>query len=131
MIKTDKVLYRTRSLGEYNWLMNELEAAGLTWEDGSLATEHQSYWADYLPDTCILLDNKKVHCSYLDFYKENPIFRDYEYIEVSDLMENEEETDALEEIEAIHKQVTSQIEDLRKQGKEPKAIEYTIKVCFE
>lgn len=141
MIKTDKVLYRTRSLGEYNWLMNELEAAGLTWEDGSLATEHQSYWADYLPDTCIFLDNKKVHCSYLDFYKENPIFRDYEYIEVSDLIENEEETDAqdkteeetdaIEELEAIHKQLTSQIEDLRKQGKEPKAIEYTIKVCFE
>ncbi len=43
----------------------------------------------------------------------------------------EEETDALEELEAIHKQVTSQIEDLRKQGKEPKAVEYTIKVCFE
>ena len=43
----------------------------------------------------------------------------------------EEETEALEELEAIHKQVTSQIEDLRKQGKEPKAIEYTIKVCFE
>lgn len=43
----------------------------------------------------------------------------------------EEETEALEELEAIHKQVTSQIGDLRKQGKEPKAIEYTIKVCFE
>ena len=44
---------------------------------------------------------------------------------------NESETDALEELEAIHKQVTSQIEDLRKQGKEPKEIVYTIKVCFE
>ena len=43
----------------------------------------------------------------------------------------EEETEALEELEAIHKQVTSQIEDLRKQGKEPKEIVYTIKVCFE
>ncbi len=43
----------------------------------------------------------------------------------------EEETEALEELEAIHKQVISQIEDLRKQGKEPKAVEYTIKVCFE
>ena len=43
----------------------------------------------------------------------------------------EEETEALEELEAIHKQLTCQINDLRKQGKEPKAIEYTIKVCFE
>ena len=43
----------------------------------------------------------------------------------------EKEPDAIEELEAIHKQVTSQIEDLRKQGKEPKDIEYTIKVCFE
>lgn len=62
-------------------------------------------------------------------------------MEVSDLMKSEKETeaqdkteegtDAQEKIEAIHKQVISQIEDLRKQGKEPKAIEYTIKVYFE
>ena len=51
--------------------------------------------------------------------------------EFKNLVEQEEETDAREKLDAINTQINKQIEDLRKQGKEPKAIEYTIKVCFE
>ena len=139
MIKTDEVIYRTRTQEEYDWLMEKLEKAGCEWEDGSSPIddnydcyEDKKNWDLSISDSHIWVKNKTISFSYpeffYDYYKEK---QDYEVIEVSDLMEDEEETDALEELEAIHKQVTSQIEDLRKQGKEPKAIEYTIKVCFE
>ena len=141
MIKTDKVVYRTRTLEEYNWLMRELNGVGCRWNEGGQPRPGRVRFGDFLSDTCIRLENKKIYYMYFAFYNGNTDFKDYEIIEVSDIMEDEEETeaqdktekepDAIEELEAIHKQVTNQIEDLRKQGKEPKAIEYTIKVCFE
>lgn len=133
MIKTDKVIYRTRTQEEYDWLMEKLEEAGLKWANGSLPTapEEADNWEGYLSETCIYLDDKMITYADFNFCKTESDFKDYEFIEVSDLIETEEETDAIEELEAIHKKVTSQIADLRKQGKEPKAIEYTIKVCFE
>lgn len=143
MIKTDKVVYRTRTQEEYNWLMGKLEEAGLLWASGNLPTapEVADNWREYLSETCIDFNDEKIVFANFDFYKNKSNYIDYEFIEVSGLMQTEketdakdkteEETDALEELEAIHKQVTNQIEDLRKQGKEPKAIEYTIKVCFE
>lgn len=133
MIKTDKVIYRTRTREEYDWLMEKLEEDGFKWASGNLPTapEVADNWIEYLSETCIDFNDKGIVFAYFDFYKNKSEYIDYEFIEVSDLMEDEEETDALEELEAIHKQVTSQIADLRKEGKEPKAIEYTIKVCFE
>lgn len=133
MIKTDKVIYRTRTHEEYDWLMEKLEEAGLKWANGSLPTapEEADNWEGYLSETCIYLDDKMITYADFNFCKTESDFKDYEFIEVSDLIETEEETDAIEELEAIHKKVTSQIADLRKQGKEPKAVEYTIKVCFE
>lgn len=133
MIKTDKVVYRTRTQEEYDWLMEKLEEAGCRWTNGNLPTalEEADNWEEYLSETCICLNDKIMEFADFDFYKNESDYKDYEFIEVSDLMETEKETDALEELEAIHKQLTSQIDDLRKQGKEPKAIEYTIKVCFE
>lgn len=130
MIKTDEVIYRTRNQEEYDWLMEKLEKAGCEWGSGSLPTEI-NHWVRNFAETCICLNDKRMMHSGFAFFKAESDYKDYEFIEVSDLMEDEEETDALEELEAIHKQVTSQIDDLRKQGKEPKAIEYTIKVCFE
>lgn len=157
MIKTDKVIYRTRTLGEYNWLMTELDEVGCRWNEGGQPRPGRVLFGDFLSDTCIRLENKKIYYMYFAFYNSNPDFKDYEIIEVSDLMEDEEETeildkledlkdienefenlveqeeetDAQEKLDAINKQINEQIEDLRKQGKEPKAVEYTIKVCFE
>lgn len=140
MIKTDKAVCRTRTLKEYDWLMEKLGEAGCVWIDGRKPVESVKFFM-YKSDTCIFVKDKKLTYSDFDFYKNESDYKDYEFIEVSDLMETEKETDAqdkteketdaLEELEAIHKQVSDQIEDLRKQGKEPKAIEYTIKVCFE
>ena len=140
MIKTDKAVYRTRTLKEYDWLMEKLGEAGCVWIDGRKPVESAKFFM-YKSDTCIFVEDKKLTYSDFDFYKNESDYKDYEFIEVSDLMETEKEpdtqdktekeSDAIEELEAIHKWVTSQIENLRKQGKEPKAIEYTIKVCFE
>lgn len=133
MVKTDKVVYRTRTQEEYNWLMEKLEEAGLLWAGGSFpkSPKQADNWRRYSTGTCINCEDERIRFADFDFYKNKSEFKDYDFIEVSDLMETEKETDALEELEAIHKQVTSQIADLRKEGKEPKAIEYTIKVCFE
>ena len=130
MIETDKVIYHTKTQEEFNWLMRELEEAGCVWLSGAKLPKIDVF-SEYGLNCCIRLANQRMTYQNFDFYKNEPDYKDYEFIEVSDLMEDEEETDALEELEAIHKQVTSQIADLRKEGKEPKAIEYTIKVCFE
>lgn len=121
MIKTDKVVYRTGTVEEYDWLMEKLDEAGCEWLGGGNPTDDDIEWALDMVGAYILVNNKII--SYSD---STP--KDYEYIRVSDLMEDGEVQNKLK---AIHKQVTNQIEDLRKQGKEPKAIEYTIKVCFE
>ena len=136
MIKTDEVIYRTRTQEEYDWLMQELEREGCEWGTRKKPTEFDAF-SILKSDTHIFVYNKAL--TYGGGEHRKKFYKGQEFIEVSDLMEEEtdaqdkteEETDALEELEAIHKQLTSQIADLRKQGKEPKAIEYTIKVCFE
>lgn len=141
MIKTDKVIYHTRTQEEYNWLMEKLEAAGCKCNVSQIPPTKMDGWRDYGSETGLLvLKNVIWHLNFVDEIDDIDT-KDYEFIEVSELMEDEketgaqdkteEETDALEELEAIHKQLTNQIADLRKQGKEPKAVEYTIKVCFE
>lgn len=144
MIKTDKVIYRTRTQEEYDWLMEKLDEAGCKWLGGDSPISGKVLCDSIKSDFYILTDKKTL--SFVTEELLNYYFNDlngdcFEVIEVSDLMETEEETEAqddteeetgaLDELEAIHKQVTNQITDLRKQGKEPKAIEYTIKVCFE
>lgn len=39
-MKTDKVIYRTRTQEEYDWLMRKLEAYGLKWATGSLPADN-------------------------------------------------------------------------------------------
>ena len=132
MIKTDKVVYRTRTQEEFFWIIDRLDEAGCKWIDGRFPGDYDEEWVSPKWVSHIWVRNEKISCSdtesFYDYYKDR---QDYKFIEVSDLMETEEETDIQNKLEAIHKQVTNQIEDLRKQGKEPKAIEYTIKVCFE
>lgn len=108
MIKTDKVVYRTRTLEEYDWLMEKLEEAGCTWADGSLATEHKSYWGNFFDDTCISLDDGKIRFTLID----------YETIEVSDLMENEKIT-------------TNELIEQEDKQRKIKKIVYTTEVYFE
>lgn len=134
MIKTDEVIYHVKTVMEYDWLMRYLKTKDIQLPVKIFHSE---------PDLGVLLKNGIVLINNYTFFQKSKNYNNdnLNHIEVSDLMETEketdtqdkteEETDAQNELEAIHKQLTNQIVDLRKQGKEPKAIEYTIKVCFE
>lgn len=124
MIKTDEVIYHVKTVKEYDWLMLNLKTKDIQLQTKIFHGE---------PDLGVLLKNGIVLIDNYTFFQKTKNYNNdnFNHIEVSDLMEKEVTTENLDELEAINKQVSSQIADLRKQGKEPKAIEYTIKVCFE
>lgn len=98
MIKTDKVIYRARTQEEYDWLMEKLDDAGCEWgwgerprKSGEESSWSENYWETYSSDYCIDLEKKLLTCADFDFYDNNldSDYKDYEYIEVSELMEKE------------------------------------------
>ena len=132
-MKTDKVIYRTKTLGEYNWLMRELNGVGCRWNEGGQPRPGRVLFGDFLSDTCIRLENKKIYYMYFAFYNGNPDFKDYEIIEVSDLMEDEEETEILDKLEDL-KRIENEFKKLEKEDDESRKIKkivYTTEVYFE
>lgn len=97
MIKTDKVIYRTKTLGEYNWLMKKLEESGCEWGSRNLPTEINR-WVRYFTETCICLNDKIMTFANFDFYKTELNYKDYDYIEVSDLIEQEDKPKKIKKI---------------------------------
>ena len=135
MIKTDKIIYRTRTQVEYNWLMEKLQEAGFTWSDGSLSTapEEADNWEGYLTETGIRLDYKMISYGDFNFYKNESDFKDYEIIEVSDIMEDEEDGEILDKLEDL-KRIENEFKKLEKEDDESqkiKKIVYTTEVYFE
>ena len=133
MIKTDKVIYRTRTLKEYNWLMTELNDAGCRWNEGGQPRPGRVLFGDFLADTCIRLENKKIFYMYFAFYNGNPDFKDYEIIEVLHIMEDEEESEILDKLEDL-KRIENEFKKLEKEDDESqkiKKIVYTTEVYFE
>lgn len=133
MIKTDKVIYRTRTLTEYDWLMDKLEKAGREWASGSLPTE-MNYWVRNFAETCICLNDKRMIHSGFVFFKAESEYKNYELIEVSDLMENEKKTEILDKLESMNKYLDNKLEKLEKgedESQKIKKIVYTTEVYFE
>ncbi|KGF09696.1 hypothetical protein HMPREF1635_02085 [Clostridiales bacterium S5-A14a] len=91
MFKTDKVIYRTRTQREYDWLMQELDEAGCGWASRVKLLDFNLF-CEYGSGFCVRLENKKVKYADFKFYKNDRYYKDYEFIEVSDLMENEKKT---------------------------------------
>lgn len=89
MIKTDKVIYRTRTLTEYDWLMDRLDEAGCRWFRGAKLPKIDVF-SEYGLNCCVRLANQRTTHQNFDFYKNEAEYQDYEFIEVSDLMENKE-----------------------------------------
>ena len=89
MIKTDKVIYRARTREEYDWLMEKLEADGFKWITGELPTAPDEYdlWGECLSETCIDFEDKMIAFADFTFYNCSPDYENYEFIEVSDIME--------------------------------------------
>lgn len=102
MIKTDKVVYRTRTEEEYNWLLQQLEKADCWWCNEISSTLGKFYYR-YLSDTCIWVEDKTITYGEYRYYKNN--LQDYsthELIEVSDIMENEKKTEILDKLESMN-----------------------------
>lgn len=96
MIKTDKVIYRTRTQEEYDWLMEKLEEADCMWVDAEFPTE-PNVFGICGSNTHIFLDGRELMYGGEEEYTLSN--NSMEYIEVSDLMENEEFQKELEAIE--------------------------------
>lgn len=120
MIKTDKVIYRTRTLEEYEWLMEKLEEAGFKWANGSLPTapEEADNWEEYLLRTGICLDYKMISYGDFNYYKTESEYKDYEFIEVSDLMENEMKTEILDKLETMNEYLNNKLKELELEEEE-------------
>lgn len=88
-MKTDKVIYRTRTLEEYDWLMDKLEEVGCEWLGGCPYDDDEE-WILGIPDYCIWVQKKGISYSNVKFFYDNyKGSQDHEIIEVSDLMETE------------------------------------------
>ena len=132
-IKTDKVIYRVRTQEEYDWLMKELEEDECKWVYGELPTKFND-WGEYSTETCIRLKDKIMDYADFDFYKNESAYQDYEFIEVSDLMENEMKTDILDKLETMNEHLNNKLENLEKENDESQKIKkvvYTTEVYFE
>ncbi|MGE9896630.1 hypothetical protein ACQQ97_07060 [Anaerovoracaceae bacterium SGI.195] len=118
MIKTDKVVYRTRTQEEYDWLMEQLEKAECLWSSEDSIKDYEAF-STFLSETCIRMEKKALKSSGLDYYKTVEEYSDYEFIEVSDLMENEKKT------------ITDEPSEQEDKPRKIKKIVYTTEVYFE
>lgn len=89
MIKTDKVIYHTKTQEEYDWLMAHLVNENCLWAVG-IFPKSLDVFSIYESQTCIRVTKKVIDYSCLDFYKNEDGYSEYEFIEVSDIMENKE-----------------------------------------
>lgn len=115
MIKTDKVIYRTRTQEEYDWLMRELEDADCWWNSESPPTS-VNYWEKYFSDTCIFLDDKSITFGEYDSYKKDPQYKYCEFIEVSDLMHQYKDTEGKPKLSLVPPQIIFDITEVREYG---------------
>lgn len=139
MIKTDRAIYRTRTLKEYDWLMKKLEEAGCMWAGGSFpaSPKQADNWKRYYIETCINCENEIITFADFDFYKNESEYKDYEFIEVSDIMEDEDETEILDKlydlkrIENEFKNLCEKYDEQKDKTQKIKKIVYTTEVYFE
>lgn len=117
MIKTDKVIYRTRTQEEYDWLMKELGDAGCRWHFGQKTTDFEDTWEIYKSGTCISVENKELTYMSLTRYKEDlNEFKNYDYIEVSDLMNPYKDTTGKPKLSLVPPQIIFDIAEVREYG---------------
>ena len=115
MIKTDKVIYHTRTQEEYDWLMEQLEDADCCWGNGELATKGNYYYM-CLYATCIRVNDKTITADGIDFYKDNSKYKDYEFIEVSDIMHPYKDTDGKPKLSLVPPQIIFDVAEVREYG---------------
>lgn len=115
MIKTDKVIYRTRTQEEYDWLIEQLEDADCWWRDGKKPTE-VAIFRIYKSNTCVEVSDKTLGYADFDFYKNESGYEDYEFIEVSDIIYPYKDTAGKPKLSLVPPQIIFDIAEVREYG---------------
>lgn len=118
MIKTDKVIYRTRTQDEYDWLMRELEKVGCFWDtdEGDELPTSDSVYDEYLSKTGIALYSKYITYDSINYFKNNQAFENYNFIEVSDIMHPYKDTAGKPKLSLVPPQIIFDIAEVREYG---------------
>lgn len=117
MIKTDKVIYHTRTQEEYDWLMRELEGAECYWRCSHALPQTINCWQRYKSDTNISLKDKTIKYNLNYFYEDNPDYKDYEFIEVSSLMgQPYKDTKGKPKLSLVPPQIIFDVAEVREYG---------------
>ena len=115
MIKTDKVIYRTRTQKECDWLMEELEKLSCRWETNESPTSFKPFYT-YKANNCISVEDKEIAYAKYDYFKNNPPYNTYEFIEVSDLMNPYKDTAGKPKLSLVPPQIIFDIAEVREYG---------------
>ena len=115
MIKTDMVIYRTRTQDEYDWLMEKCEKADCKWANKKLPTE-DNQWRQYFTETCIDIKDKAMTFADFYFYKNESDYKDYEFIEVSDIMHPYKDTAGKPKLSLVPPQIIFDVAEVREYG---------------
>lgn len=117
MIKTDKVIYHTKTQEEYDWLMDGLDDADCEWQGGGSPISGKEVCDSAKSDSYILIEGKTISFSgeedyFYDYYEGN-----YEIIEVSDLMNQPyKDTKGKPKLSLVPPQVLFDIAEVREYG---------------
>lgn len=114
-MKTDKVIYRTRTRKEYDWLMNQLENEDCRWLTGRHPKEVDVF-GDNNSQTCIRVTKDNIGYAAFDFYESNDNYNDYEFIEVSDIMPSCKDTKGKPKLSLVPTQILFDISEVREYG---------------
>lgn len=134
MIKTDKVIYHTKTQEEYDWLMDGLDKADCEWLGGGSPICGKEVCNSTKSDSYICVENETISFldeDYLYNYLNNS---DYEIIEVSDIMESETKAEILDKLEVMNKYLENKLKKIEEEDDESqkiKKIVYTTEVYFE
>ena len=140
MIKTDGVIYRIKTKEEYDWLMGRLHEVGCRWLSGAKLPKIDIF-SEYGLNCCVRLANQRMTHQNFDFYKNEAEYQDYEFIEVSDIMEDEDESEILDKLEDLKRiedefknlceKYDEQYDEQKDKTQKIKKIVFTTEVYFE
>lgn len=112
-MKTDKVIYRTKTREEYDWLMQKLEKEGCKWSTGKNPTKCDRFGL-YTSETYIFVDNKELTYGNREDYRRSHVSD--KYIEVSDLMQPYKYTKGKPKLSLVPPQILYDIAEVREYG---------------
>lgn len=90
MFKFDKIVYQARTQREYDWLMIKMGKNRYHWKGSDDDPFNLNLWSHYESDTCVVLENKELMLRKYSRLINNQKYADYRFVEVSDLIEEQE-----------------------------------------